>query len=55
MKVVSNILSKLFVILQVVAVKQLSRNGFQGNVEFFAEVLILSLFHHLNIVNLVEL
>ncbi|XP_061355337.1 probable serine/threonine-protein kinase PBL23, partial [Gastrolobium bilobum] len=38
---------------QVVAVKQLDRNGFQGNREFLVEVLILSLLHHPNLVNLV--
>ncbi|CAA3030028.1 probable serine threonine- kinase PBL23 [Olea europaea subsp. europaea] len=36
-----------------VAVKQLDRNGFQGNREFLVEVLILSLLHHPNLVNLV--
>lgn len=35
------------------AVKQLDRNGLQGNREFFAEVLMLSLAHHPNLVNLV--
>ncbi|XP_050217146.1 probable serine/threonine-protein kinase PBL23 isoform X2 [Mercurialis annua] len=38
---------------QVVAVKQLDRNGFQGNREFLVEVLMLSLLHHTNLVNLV--
>ncbi|KAK7300104.1 hypothetical protein RJT34_10938 [Clitoria ternatea] len=38
---------------QDVAVKQLNRNGFQGNREFLVEVLILSLLHHPNLVNLV--
>ncbi|KAL2322606.1 hypothetical protein Fmac_026985 [Flemingia macrophylla] len=38
---------------EVVAVKQLDRNGFQGNREFLVEVLILSLLHHPNLVNLV--
>lgn len=38
---------------QVVAVKQLDRNGFQGNREFLVEVLILSLLHAPNLVNLV--
>ena len=33
--------------------KQLDRNGFQGNREFLVEVLILSLLHHPNLVNLV--
>lgn len=36
-----------------VAVKQLDRNGFQGNKEFLVEVLILSLLHHQHLVNLV--
>ncbi|KAK2973020.1 hypothetical protein RJ640_005563 [Escallonia rubra] len=35
-----------------VAVKQLDRNGVQGNREFLAEVLTLSLVHHRNLVNL---
>ncbi|XP_019072929.1 probable serine/threonine-protein kinase PBL23 isoform X1 [Vitis riparia] len=38
---------------QAVAVKQLDRNGFQGNREFLVEVLMLSLLHHPNLVNLV--
>ncbi|KAJ6894541.1 hypothetical protein NC652_028341 [Populus alba x Populus x berolinensis] len=38
---------------QVVAVKQLDRNGFQGNREFLIEVLMLSLLHHPNLVNMV--
>ncbi|KAJ6729090.1 RECEPTOR-LIKE KINASE LIP1 [Salix viminalis] len=38
---------------QVVAVKQLDRNGLQGNREFLVEVLMLSLLHHQNLVNLV--
>ncbi|KAL3612635.1 hypothetical protein D5086_003655 [Populus alba] len=38
---------------QVVAVKQLDRNGFQGNREFLVEVLMLSLLHHPNLVSLV--
>nr|GFC77015.1 serine/threonine-protein kinase CDL1 [Tanacetum cinerariifolium] len=38
---------------QVVAVKQLDRNGLQGNREFLAEVLMLSLLHHPNLVNLI--
>lgn len=33
--------------------KQLDRNGFQGNREFLVEVLMLSLLHHPNLVNLV--
>ncbi|CAN6469396.1 unnamed protein product [Victoria cruziana] len=40
-------------ILQVVAVKQLDRNGLQGNREFLVEVLMLSLLHHPNLVNLI--
>ncbi|RWR94896.1 Protein kinase domain-containing protein [Cinnamomum micranthum f. kanehirae] len=38
---------------QVVAVKQLDRNGLQGNREFVVEVLMLSLLHHPNLVNLI--
>ncbi|KAI0519234.1 hypothetical protein KFK09_006676 [Dendrobium nobile] len=38
---------------QVVAVKQLDRNGLQGNKEFTVEVLMLSLLHHPNLVNLI--
>ncbi|XP_022759799.1 probable serine/threonine-protein kinase PBL26 isoform X1 [Durio zibethinus] len=38
---------------QVVAVKQLDRNGLQGNREFLVEVLMLSLLHHPNMVNLI--
>ncbi|KAL4385155.1 hypothetical protein GQ457_15G014410 [Hibiscus cannabinus] len=38
---------------QVVAVKQLDRNGFQGNREFLVEVLMLSFLHHPNLVNLI--
>ncbi|GAV76425.1 Pkinase domain-containing protein [Cephalotus follicularis] len=38
---------------QVVAVKQLDRNGLQGNKEFLAEVLMLSLLHHQNVINLI--
>jgi len=37
----------------VVAVKQLDRNGYQGNREFLVEVLMLSLLHHPNLVNLI--
>ncbi|KAG8365835.1 hypothetical protein BUALT_Bualt17G0013200 [Buddleja alternifolia] len=37
---------------QVVAVKQLDRNGLQGNREFLVEVLMLSLLHHPNLVSL---
>lgn len=35
------------------AVKQLDKNGVQGNREFLAEVLTLSLIHHPNLVNLI--
>lgn len=38
---------------QLVAVKQLDLNGFQGNREFLVEVLMLSLLHHPNLVSLV--
>ncbi|KAL9353472.1 hypothetical protein Peur_056152 [Populus x canadensis] len=38
---------------QVAAVKQLDRNGLQGNREFLVEVLMLSLLHHPNLVNLI--
>ncbi|XP_065012566.1 serine/threonine-protein kinase PBS1-like [Musa acuminata AAA Group] len=38
---------------QVVAVKQLDRNGLQGNREFLVEVLMLSMLHHPNLVNLI--
>ncbi|KAM0002575.1 putative protein kinase RLK-Pelle-RLCK-VIIa-1 family [Helianthus debilis subsp. tardiflorus] len=38
---------------QDVAVKQLDRNGLQGNREFLVEVLMLSLLHHPNLVSLV--
>ncbi|KAK1375152.1 putative serine/threonine-protein kinase PBL23 [Heracleum sosnowskyi] len=37
---------------EIVAVKQLDRNGYQGNREFLAEVLTLSIVHHPNLVNL---
>ncbi|GAV84195.1 Pkinase domain-containing protein [Cephalotus follicularis] len=37
---------------QVVAIKQLDRSGLQGNREFLVEVLMLSLLHHPNLVNL---
>ncbi|KAI7998704.1 Serine/threonine-protein kinase PBS1 [Camellia lanceoleosa] len=36
-----------------IAVKQLDRNGLQGNREFLVEVLMLSLLHHTNLVNLI--
>lgn len=42
-----------FLLLQVVAVKQLDRTGNQGSREFFAEVLMLSLVQHQNLVNLI--
>lgn len=38
---------------QDVAIKQLDRNGVQGNREFLVEVLMLSLLHHPNLVNLI--
>ncbi|XVF27845.1 hypothetical protein REPUB_Repub14bG0144300 [Reevesia pubescens] len=38
---------------QIVAVKQLDRNGLQGSREFFSEVLMLSLVNHPNLVNLI--
>ncbi|KAE8099505.1 hypothetical protein FH972_017483 [Carpinus fangiana] len=38
---------------QAVAIKQLDRNGLQGNREFLVEVLMLSLLHHSNLVNLI--
>ncbi|GMH26887.1 hypothetical protein Nepgr_028730 [Nepenthes gracilis] len=38
---------------QIVAVKQLDRNGLQGNREFLSEVLMLSLVDHPNLVNLI--
>ncbi|XP_074332536.1 putative serine/threonine-protein kinase PBL25 [Apium graveolens] len=38
---------------QVVAVKQLDRNGVQGNREFLVEVLMLSLLHHHHLVSLI--
>ncbi|KAG8377267.1 hypothetical protein BUALT_Bualt08G0010400 [Buddleja alternifolia] len=37
----------------VVAVKQLNHEGLQGNQEFIVEVLMLSLLHHPNLVNLI--
>jgi len=40
-------------LLQVVAIKQLNRDGLQGNREFLVEVLMLSLLHHQNLVNLI--
>lgn len=39
--------------IQIVAVKQLDRNGLQGNKEFIVEVLMLSLLHHKHLVNLI--
>jgi serine/threonine protein kinase len=41
------------VLQQAIAVKQLDRNGFQGNREFLVEVLMLSLLHHPNLVRLI--
>ncbi|XP_019166112.1 PREDICTED: serine/threonine-protein kinase At3g07070-like isoform X1 [Ipomoea nil] len=38
---------------QIVAVKQLDRNGLQGNKEFLVEVFMLSLLHHQHLVNLI--
>ncbi|KAG8058848.1 hypothetical protein GUJ93_ZPchr0002g23936 [Zizania palustris] len=38
---------------QVAAIKQLNRDGLQGNREFLVEVLMLSLLHHQNLVNLI--
>ncbi|XP_020100433.1 probable serine/threonine-protein kinase PBL23 [Ananas comosus] len=38
---------------QDIAVKQLDKNGLQGNREFLVEVLMLSLLHHPNLVNLI--
>ncbi|CAL5398325.1 unnamed protein product [Camellia sinensis] len=38
---------------QAVAVKQLDKNGLQGNREFLVEVLMLSLLHHPNLVSLI--
>lgn len=38
---------------QAVAVKQLDRDGLQGNREFLVEVLMLSLLHHPNLVSLI--
>ncbi|KAL1190578.1 putative serine/threonine-protein kinase PBL25 [Cardamine amara subsp. amara] len=38
---------------QIVAVKQLDRNGLQGQREFLVEVLMLNLLHHSNLVNLI--
>lgn len=39
--------------LQVIAVKQLDRNGVQGSKEFLVEVLMLSLLNHENLVKLI--
>lgn len=38
---------------QIVAVKQLNRDGLQGFQEFIVEVLMLSLLHHPNLVTLI--
>ena len=43
----------LWMNLQIVAIKQLDRNGLQGNREFLVEVLMLSLLQHENLVNLI--
>lgn len=40
-------------LIQVVAIKQLDRDGFQGDREFLVEILMLSLLSHQNLVNLV--
>lgn len=40
-------------LIQLVAVKQLDRNGLQGNREFLVEVLMLSFLHHQNLVSLI--
>ncbi|KAK4351831.1 hypothetical protein RND71_027349 [Anisodus tanguticus] len=42
-----------FLLSQVVAIKQLNLDGLQGNQEFIVEVLMLSLLHHKNLVNLI--
>lgn len=44
---------KIMSLMQVVAIKQLDHNGLQGNREFLVEVLMLSLLHHPNLVNLI--
>ncbi|KAK6793110.1 hypothetical protein RDI58_012191 [Solanum bulbocastanum] len=49
----SGLASLLFVILPVVAIKQLNLDGLQGHQEFIVEVLMLSLLHHKNLVNLI--
>lgn len=49
----SFLLAKGNELLQVVAVKQLDRNGLQGNKEFLAEIANLSLLQHPNLVKLV--
>ncbi|KAF3442071.1 hypothetical protein FNV43_RR15987 [Rhamnella rubrinervis] len=38
---------------QVVAIKQFDRDGLKGNREFLTEVLLLSLLHHPNVINLI--
>ncbi|KAL8556951.1 hypothetical protein ACS0TY_004429 [Phlomoides rotata] len=43
----------IWFLFQIVAVKQLDMNGVQGNREFLAEVLMLSLVHYPNLVNLI--
>ncbi|KAL8140729.1 hypothetical protein V2J09_006750 [Rumex salicifolius] len=44
---------QLETINQTVAIKQLNPHGWQGNREFIVEVLMLSLLHHPNLVNLI--
>lgn len=43
----------LDLLIQIVAIKQLNLEGLQGNQEFIVEVLMLSLLHHPNLVNLI--
>ncbi|THU62747.1 hypothetical protein C4D60_Mb01t08390 [Musa balbisiana] len=45
--------AKLSKLVQDIAVKQLERSGVQGSREFLVEVLMLSLLHHPNLVNLI--
>lgn len=47
------IILSYLILLQAVAVKQLDRNGLQGNREFLVEVLMLSLLHSPNLVSLI--
>ena len=51
--VINDFWSNELLYLQVVDVKQLDRNGLQENREFLVEVLMLSLLHHPNLVNLI--